>query len=763
LPPLRLLTEDRQSNVWFSQFGTGLLRLESNGRLLTLTGRDGLPGDRARCLTQDREGNLWVGMDRGGLVRLREKWFRVLGTPEGLSDSVALGVCEDRDGVIWTGTYGGGLNEWSKGKFTFHDFGVDGTKGYVFTVFPDDQDRLWIGTRDNGVFVRDGSEFRRPFGSNAICDATRAIYEDRNHAMWFGTSAGAYRWQSNKLEHFAEGTDLAQADVRALAEDRDGSLWIGTHGDGLHRFRNGIHTAFHAKDGLPNEFVRSLLADSDGTLWIGFYGGGIFRWMGDRLAQAAPTSDLPDDVICHFEDDGAGRLWISTHHGLFRVAKSDLHAFADGRQKHITCITYGKFDGLPTVEFSGGIQPSGWRGRDGRLWFTTGKGLVSLQPASITINPRPPPIVVESLLVDGEIFAASAQGGGAAKDFSGPLKVPAGRTRFEFRFTGLSFTAPDKVRFQYQLKGLEDDWMDAGMNRSVAYNYLAPGDYEFRVKAANNDGVWNETGASVSFAVLPHVWQRGWFRALLLALIVGLVWLAYYVRIRRLHELERLRLRIARDLHDDVGANLASMALIAEAMEKQPSFGSPAELRRLALQTVDSLRDIVWFIDPARDSLGDLVTRMRDTAAALLTGTRFDFHAAVPNPAVHLPPSFRRNVLPIFKEALHNAARHGRAGHVDIALDCANGLLRLTVKDDGKGFDEHNVTPGNGLRNLHRRAADMNGAVEIASAPGEGTTVKLEARFPQMRGFYFGSQRVYSKSLAGSNKNSTGQNGGAKQ
>jgi signal transduction histidine kinase len=356
------------------------------------------------------------------------------------------------------------------------------------------------------------------------------------------------------------------------------------------------------------------------------------------------------------------------------------------------------------------------------------------------INPLPPPVAVESLLVDGELFASSVDKGDAVQDLRQRLRVQAGRTQFEFHFTALCFTAPENVRFQYRLAGLEKNWIDAGMNRVASYNYLPPGQYQFQVRAANNDGVWNDEGASVTFELRPHYWQQWWFRTMIVAAIIGLVWLAYYLRMARLRELERLRLRIARDLHDDVGASLASLALIAEAMEKQPEFGDPADLKHIALQTIDALRDIVWFIDPARDS--DLATRMRDTAPLLLLGIKYNFEAIIPNPDLNLPPAFRRNVFPIFKEALHNTAIHARASQVNISLDCRAGMLRLRVQDDGTGFEEQKIIPGNGLRNLRRRAAEMHGTVRIQTAPGHGTTVEFETPFPRMRGFYFNLRQL---------------------
>jgi len=728
--PLRRLLEDRSGSLWFSQYGHGLLRLERDGTFLTLTKQNGLPGDLVRSFFQDGEGNFWAGFDRGGLVQLRPKQFQALGADDGLSDPVVLGVCEDAGGAIWATTYGGGLNRWADGSFSRFDFGPDGSPGYVFTAFPDREGRLWVGTRDNGVFVREAGEFRCLISTNEISMPVRAIFQDRAGTIWLGSGAGAYSWRAGRLERLAVETELVHADVRGFAEDGAGALWIATHGNGLHYFKAGRHMALHTANGLPNEYVRSLFADGDGTVWVGMYGGGLLRVKNGELARAAPLKDLPDDVICHIEDDGAGQLWIGTHHGLFRVAKSDLNGFVEGRQKSVFCIVYDRHDGLPAVEFSGGIQPAGWHTHDGRLWFASDNGLVFFQPTAVLSNPLPPPVAVESLMVDGELFASSLDKGEGVQDLRQKLRVPAGRTQFEFRFTALCLTAPENVRFQYRLDGLEKNWIDAGMNRVASYNYLPPGQYQFQVRAANNDGVWNEEGASVTFELRPHFWQQWWFRTGVGAAIISLVWFAYYLRMARLRELERLRLRIARDLHDDVGANLASLALIAEAMEKQPAFGDPADLKHIALQTIDALRDIVWFIDPARDRLGDLATRMRDTAPLLLTGIRYNFEAIIPNPDLNLPPAFRRNVFPIFKEALHNTASHARASQVNISMDCRAGVLRLRVQDDGIGFEERKIIPGNGLRNLRRRAAEMRGTVRIQTVLGQGTTVEFETPFP---------------------------------
>jgi len=727
--PTRPLLEDRTGRLWFGQWGGGLIRVDPEGKLLTLTTQDGLPGDRVRCLFQDQEGNLWAGIDRGGLVRLREKRFQVLGTADGLAAPVVLSVCEDAEGTVWAGTYGGGLSRWSKGKFSTYNFGRDGSKGDVFSVLPDRQGRIWIGTGDNGVFMLSEGEFQRPFPANAMPGQVRAIFEDHRGTIWFGTTAGLYfwSWQEGALRHFDTDPELAQASVGCMAEDTAGVLWVGTHGQGLQRIEGGRGTSFQVANGLPNEFVHALLADASGTVWVGMYGGGLLRCKQNHLAICAPRNNLPDDVICHVADDNKGWLWISSRRGLFRVAKADLNAYADGQRKTVTFIAYGKFDGLPTVEFTGGQQPTGWNGLGDRLWFATVKGLVSLQPNLGTLNTWPPPVVIESLLVDDELFAGPAGSARRLKPAARPLQIPAGKNRIEFQFAGLSFTAPDKVRFQYWLKGLENDWVDGGMSRSATYSYLPPGNYEFHVRAANNDGVWNNTGAVVAFEVLPQFWQRWWFRLLAVALVAALAGVLHHLRVSRLRELQRLRLRIARDLHDDVGTNLASVAVMAEVMKTNPSANDAMVMRQLALRTIDSLRDIVWFVDPACETLGDLVSRMKETGDALLPNLEVAFDASVPNPGVVLAPKFRRNIFPIFKEALHNTAAHAQASRVGITLQCEDGWFYLKIEDNGTGFVEGEVALGNGLRNLRTRALEMNGTIQILGRPGRGTLVEMRA------------------------------------
>ena len=368
-------------------------------------------------------------------------------------------------------------------------------------------------------------------------------------------------------------------------------------------------------------------------------------------------------------------------------------------------------------------------------------GLAVVDPASIPFNLLPPPIFIDHIAIEGETDhsaggirrASAGSGEGALGEAVAPvLRVPPGKQRFEFHYTGLSLTAPEKMFFKYKLEGLENEWVEAGGERTAHYSYLRPGDYKFRVVGCNNDGVWNETGASMALIILPHFWQTWWFRIVAAGSVLLLFVAAYEVRLALERRLTRLRLRMARDLHDEVGSNLGAIALLSEVVAKQtPGIAEElVEIRRVAAHTIDSLRDIVWFLDPAADTMSELVMRMKETTRTMLRCAAFEFvangEAEAPKPSLEL----RRNVFPMFKEIIHNIARHAHATHVRIELQFAKRQLLLQVQDDGMGFDEGQIREGNGLRNLRRRAADLGGTMEIRSVPASGTLVIVTAPIP---------------------------------
>jgi len=733
--------ETRAGAVWVGTYGNGLFCYRTNGAVIRFSATNGLPSDFIRSVHEDHEGNIWIGTESGGLARLKPTIFHSLDRSQGLSGDCVLSVCEGHDGELWIGTNGDGINRLKDGQIQRYGAEEGLTNEFVWSVYEDRQKRVWAGTWGGGVFRLDGERFvpvecPQSLPIPVVC----ALYQDSRGAFWIGQQ----RFKPEVLQ-FQKGiprwltlpSASPRADVRAIVEDREDNIWVGTFDDGLYRIRDNQITRFGLREGLKSERIRALYPDPDGTLWIGTSRGGLTRLQGERVDSFTTADGLADDVILHIEEDRKGFLWCSAGTGVFRVAKQELERFARAESQSIRCFVYTKADGLPSLECTGGSQPSGCRTRDNRLWFPTVAGLAVVEPDEVRINPLPPPVVIEQVILEEEAgsnvrkAAAERQPAfdrGTATEWP-LLQIPPGKRRFEFHYTGLSFTAPEKVRFKYKLDSLEREWVDAGTQREAHYSHVPPGKYTFQVIACNNDGVWNESGASLAMIVLPHFWQTWKFRIFAGALVLVLFAGIYEIRLAAERRLTRLRLRIARDLHDEVGSNLGTIALLGQVLQSQPEqeIEEVSEIRRLASQTVESLRDIVWFLDPASDNIDELLMRMNQTARTMLRGIPFEFHRAGNAGGAKPSLELRRNVIPAFKEILHNIVRHARATHVDIFIELSSRDFLMRIHDNGVGFDEAVVRAGNGLRNLRRRAAELEGALQIESRPGHGTIVTLRS------------------------------------
>jgi signal transduction histidine kinase len=532
--------------------------------------------------------------------------------------------------------------------------------------------------------------------------------------------------------------------VRAIAEDKQGKVWLGMAGNGLASLQNQDVRQFNKTDGLSSDFIECLHFGDDGTLWIGTFGGGLNRFKDGHFTVINRNQGLPNSAIGDIEADGRGFFWISSYGGIIRVSEAELNRCADGEIKAVNCLTFGINDGLPTLECSEGLQPAGCKTADGRLWFPTSKGLVSIDPANVKFNPLPPPVAIEEMRVDDRPFVNEAPG-------AAPFKIPPGRHRFDFQYTALSFIAPEKVRFKYRLNGFDNDWVDAGTKRLAVYNYLAPGEYSFQVIACNNDNVWSEPGVSLAFNVLPYFWQTTWFRGLALTALVtvsgGLVW--FDTRRRMRHKLERIerqrdieheRARISQDIHDDLGAHLTRITMLSESARGQ--LDSPAqtvaELNQIydtARELTRSMDEIVWAVNPKHDTLESLTSYLEKFAQDLLATAGIRCRLDMPEqfPSWRLTAEVRHNVFLAFKAALHNVVRHARASEVRIVLMLGNPSFELTIADDGCGFTRHHegkptdsidrFSSGNGLENMYRRLHEIGGDCEIQTAPGRGTKV----------------------------------------
>jgi signal transduction histidine kinase/ligand-binding sensor domain-containing protein len=743
--PLVSFVELRNGLLAAGTADQGLFLISPTGESLHFARTNGLSHDWVRCLSEDREGNLWAGTGTG-LNMLRPGNAMTISPPDEWQGRAVLSVMSARDGSLWVGTEGAGVYRLSDGAWSRFGYDNSGLKNsFVWSVMEDDAGQVWAGTWGGGIYVRRTNDFEAaPRLENFFLPAP-ALLPAHGGGLWIGTGAGLLHYESNRMENFGRNAGLESPEVRSVVETTNGIVWFGMYGGGLGRLQDGHVRQFRKPDGLASDFVQCLHLETNGTLWIGTFGGGLSRLKNGEFASVGVEHGLPNNVICHIEDDGRGNFWMSSYGGIFRVARTELENCADGKQDSIYSLGYGTSDGLPTLECSGGLQPAGCRTADGRLWFPTSKGLVVLDPGNVTTNMLPPPVVIEEFRVDGRV---------ATNNGAGPMHIPPGHQRFDFQFTALSLMSPERVRFRCRLEGLENEWVDLGTRRAVNYNFVPPGDYVFHVTACNNDNVWNETGVQFAFHVLPHFWQTAWFRTTAIVVLVlaasGGVWFDTRRRLHRKLErlerqraLERERARIARDIHDDLGASLTRITMlsqVAHGAEAEPAraaasldqiFGTARELTR-------SLDEIVWAVNPKHDTLESLAGYLGKFTQDYLRAAHIRCRLDVPMqlPAWVLTSEVRHNLFLAVKEALHNVVKHAGAMEVRITLTLANGSFVWEVEDNGGGFDAGGgngnsagnagrLASGNGLANMRNRLAEVGGGCEVQSTPGAGTRVKF--------------------------------------
>jgi signal transduction histidine kinase/ligand-binding sensor domain-containing protein/FixJ family two-component response regulator len=524
---IRSLYEDQPGGyLWIGTYGGGLNRLK-DGKFTAFTTKDGLSDNFILSLCKDREGSLWIGTGAGGLDRLKEGKFTPFSTSEGLSHNLTNSIFEDRKGNLWIGTYGGGLNQLREGLFTIFTTQQGLSHNLVRSIYEDSKGYLWVGT-DNGLNRLKDGKFSLVTTQQGLSDnKIWCIYEDRSQNLWVGTENGLNCLKNGTILIFTKEQGLSNETIMCLREDTKGNLWIGTNGGGLNCLKNGKFNVYTTKQGLSNNMIWSLYEDREGTLWIGTLGGGLNRLKNGRFTCFCVKEGLFDDIVYQILEDDNGYFWMSCNNGIFKVKKHELNQFADGKINSLHSISYNEQDGMRSRECNGGTYPAGWKTRDGKLWFPTIKGIVMIDPANINTNPYPPPVVIEQITADDlslqPPFSSNQE----------KIILPAGTQRIEIQYTGLSLLFPKRVKFKNWLEGFDKDWVGVESRRTAYYTRLPPGDYTFRVIACNNDGVWNKSGASISFHLRPYIYQTVWFY-ILCALSIGFIAiLGYRIRIRR--------------------------------------------------------------------------------------------------------------------------------------------------------------------------------------------------------------------------------------
>jgi ligand-binding sensor domain-containing protein/signal transduction histidine kinase len=727
------------------------LRHSQTEHFRTYTTAQGLSSSFVHAVAEDGDGNLWLGTESGGAMKLTLSGFTTYTESDGLGAAGADAVFEDRAGELCVISSGSRhfINRFDGRRFTavwpdipreISNFGW----GWNQVTFQDHTGQWWVPTgqglcRFQAVNRVEQLAHTPPTmvyttarGGLPFKDVFR-LCEDSRGDIWISTLSreanGLTRWEraTRTLRSFSEADGLVSLKgqaVTAFGEDDGGNLWIGHWSGCLTRYAAGRFTSFGAADRVPEGMIRSIYRDRSGRLWIASSLGGL------SLIDD-PTSDRPhfikyttaeglssNDVWCVTEDRW-GHIYVGTGRGLDRLDPET------GQLRHYTAA-----DGLLH-----GKVTSAFRDRNGVLWFGSNvHGLSRLDPA-----PDPPqsapPVVISRLRIAGVEYPISRLG----QTRTSQIDLGPGQNQLNIDFVGLTFGPGRVMRYQYQLEGADQDWSPWSEQRSVNYANLAPGQYRFLVRAVTGEGLASAEPATITFTILPPFWRRWWFVTLGVILLGSAVYAAHRGRVARLVELERVRTRIATDLHDDIGANLSLIAMLSEVAGGHLHPDTPrvrewfSTIAATSRDSVDAMSDIVWAVNPKRDQLRDLTQRMRRFADDIF-GARdieFHFHAPEPGRGVKAGADLRREVFLIFKESINNMARHSECTTANVDLQIIGGVLALQMTDNGQGFDPIQEAEGNGLVSMRVRAKRLGGTLAVVSTKGHGTTVTLKAPLRQ--------------------------------
>jgi ligand-binding sensor domain-containing protein/signal transduction histidine kinase len=722
--PVNTLLPAAQGGLWVGFRDGGVALVDDRG-VERYGASDGLPPGLVVALYEDPEGSVWIATTNGGLARLKPKRVQMYAMAQGLPSHQVGSVVQDATGTIWAGTQCGPVAELRGDRFVPR-LTAEMPNACARILWPARDGALWIGTPDNGVFRWQHGRMTHIDAREGLSDTDiTALFEDRDGVMWIGTQlGGVHTYTGGRLSRaFGPADGVATSIVASFAQDRDGRVWIGSNANGLSVYEGGRFRMLTPAESPPTRSISALLVDSRGDLWIGSATHGLFRRRGGRYEPFGLAQGLDDRMIAVIVEDRDSNLWVGTARGISRLERARIEAVAAGRASSLEPILLDRADGLRNPEGSGGgLDPSGLLDRQGRIWMPTIDGLAVIDPATFRINTVSPRVLIERVTVNDRPATAGA---------AGALEVPAGTESIELAYTAFSLLAPRKVRFRYRLHGLDSQWHDSGSRRAAYYTRLPPGSYRFEVLAANNDGVWSQRPVSVALTVRPFWWERWDVRGAALALllvatgaVVRFVALrrtnARLAALERLHALERERTRIARDLHDDLGARLSLIGLMTEGTEA-------SSVARAAAETLDHL---VWTVNARNDTAGGFAAYATRFAEEHLdaAGLRHRFHIQESLGPHEINADARRQVFLAFKEAITNVIKHARATEVHITIGLQHDTLVVEVRDDGCGFIEGGGDPtGIGLEGMRERLAAVGGSATVGSAPGRGTRVVLRS------------------------------------
>ena len=746
---------DSQNNLWIGGFD-GLVKLDKKTRKTDLhinnPGRtSSLSADRVYDIMEDKSGSIWIGTYKGGINRYDPKLNKFRSfvnegyNPGSLSAKGVKAFYKDKNGYLWIGTDDGGLKKYDHLTHTFKHFvhnpndNTTISHSSVYSLAEDRYGRLWIATFGGGLNILDlntekltrlNSKEIFPFSKDS--PFIKTVFSDREGELWVGTETKGlfkYDFSTNKFIEFKLAHE--NTDIHSLYQDSRGDVWISTFGNGLFRYNKKTkelkhyRKEFNCSDCISSPVVYSVNEDNNNDIWVSTFRGGLNRYFreNDNFVAFTERNGFPSNYIKGMMPDRSGNLWVSTNKGLAKFNSSTLEI-----------KVYDERDGLPSIDFLSGAQ---YKDEGGTFYFGTVNGFVMFNPEEIYDDQYEAPLYITSFTVLGEAYKTD-------KPLNEIEHIELGynENMFALEFASLDYSDPLKNQYAYMLEGVDKDWVFAGNMRYANYTHLSPGNYTFKVRATNSDGVWGKKIKTMSITIVPPVWERWWFILITGSVIIIITLVIYKYRVNSLLEIERLRTRIAADLHDEIASNLSSIAMFGKIIQDETSTPSkasvmmPQMLERiisLSQESVVSIRDIIWAIDPKTETIHDLLIRVRDMIISSCRAKNIFLNYDLPNkdllPSKNLSPEERRDLWMLLKEALSNSVKHSNCTELMVISLYDGERIKIVIKDNGKGFNTAVTYNGKGLGTMKKRASNLDAILEFYSEPGMGTTIILNMKF----------------------------------
>lgn len=753
------LCEGRHGRLWIGTSGRGLFCFENNRFEPVVLGQDRRPYD-VRAICEDNEGNLWLGTSGGGLIQLRPQSVHILRAGQGLPDDPPTALTLDASGRVYVGFQRDGLFVGESGRFDRAANGGEGAmQNFISSVCVAPDGTIWAGTLGDGLFGwRAGREIHLTTADGLADDSVLSVCADKAGNFWASTAAGGvHRFVGNSVIRFDAAQGLPAAPVTTMIPAATGGLWLGTQDGQVLREETGTFTTVPAAENPGQHAVLALHEDTHGRLWIGTDGGGLVCLAGGLGMNWNTSNGLPSDVVAGVVEDRADNLWLATGAGICRVTGSEVRQWFDHPRVSFACQLISNARTAPNSgTFFGGNRAA--LSPDGKLWFATSEGVLNVDTHLSETAPQTFPVYLESVAFNGQPPISLLQGAlwSAAPTNPAPFQAPDDLRSLEIHFTALNFSAPETVRFRHKLDGYDPDWVDDAGARTVRYGRLPYGRYRLRVAARTPDENWQEAAQTFAFIVPTPLYFQTWaislYVAAAVALVAGVVRMVSHRRLRHAlaraeqqQTLERERMRIARDMHDEVGSKLTKISFLSERVRVDADSAGPnAEkieaIARTSRELLKTMDEIVWVVNPRNDTLENLTAYLSHYAVEYFQNTRIESELRLPReiPPCPLSSEMRHNLFLAFEEALNNVLKHSAATRVKVEMAVHGPEFEITIADNGRGFEvsglptgngrERGGRNGNGLRNMRQRLADLGGECLIASRPGAGATVTLRIR-----------------------------------